>query len=220
MTILMFLVMAAAGSLAWVLAQRRPEHRPIALLLSALLATDAAQWAIEVGALAPLRARFGVEVQWTGWARVAVHVAEALWLIWPAAVVAASLMVFAGRKPWPALVGWTAFVAGIVIGYPSLRHGNLVPVLVAALVLSLVISVGLFVGWYRRPAPATSAHFSMTMILAIEMTSLFAAWRHVQVIEHWDLSQVLGLVLFGALIVFQGRCLWTTQSTRSTQSSP
>jgi len=213
MTIALFVALALAVLLAWVLAAKRPEHRPIALLLSVVLAAEVAQGVLEFGVLAPLRARFGVLVPWTGWARVAVHLAEAVWLVWPASIVATSLVVFAGRKPWPAFLGWAVFVAGIVLGYPSARDGSLPRVLGGSLVLSVAISVGLLIEWFRRAAtPATSAHFSLAMILAIELNSLGAAWR-VGPLEHWDLSQVVYSVLLGALILLQGRFLWTMQPT-------
>jgi hypothetical protein len=217
MTIAMFVALAAAGLLAWVLAERCPEHRPIALLLSALLASDAAQWGLEVGVIAPCRATLGVLVPWTGWARVAVHLAEAMWLVWPAGVVAASGVVFAGLKAWPALrpalFGWAAFVVGIAVGYPSARSGNLARVLGAAVALSIIISLKHFAGWYRRGTPpVTSAHFSLAMILAINVTSLFATWR-VGFLQHLDVAQTFYLVLLCAIILLQGRSLWTLQST-------
>lgn len=213
MIIAIFVVSTAAAALAWVVARRRLEHRPIAMLLSAGLAFNAALLALNVAVLAPMRERFGMAAPWTGCARAAGHLADALELAWPASVVATALVVFAGRKPWPAFLGWAALVAAMVATHPTAADGSLGRVLTAAALFSAIVSAGLFVAWYRRPRkPTTSAHYALAMIVAIELASLVAAWR-VGPFEHWDLSQVVYMVLFVALVALQGRLVWTTYRT-------
>ena len=211
MMVALMLASAAAVVLAWALTQRRREHRPIALLLSAGLALDAAQLALDARVLAPLRAELGVAVPWTGWARVAGHLADALWLGWGACLVAAALVVFAGRKPWPALAGWAGVVAALVVVHPVAGDGSQARALSAAAALWAVVSVGLLVAWYRRATkPPTSAQFALAMIVTVEPITLSATWW-AGLLEHWALVQVSALLLFGALILQQGRLLWTTQ---------
>jgi hypothetical protein len=210
MIIAILIMMAVAAALAWSVTARRPEHRPLALLLSTALAGQLAQLAWDAGVLAPLRASLGVQSPWTGWARVAGLVADALWLIEPAALVAAALVVFAGRKPWPAVTGWACAVAALAILHAIAADGSLARVLTAVQVFSVVVSALLGVVWYRRTTkPGSSEHYALGMIVTTELVSLLGAWR-IGPFEHWQVSQVLYLSLFGMLIVSQGRYLWSS----------
>jgi hypothetical protein len=211
-----YLVMLAATTLlAWVVAERRPEHRPIALLLSAQLAAELALLALAVGVLAPLRAELGVSVPWTGWARVAGHLADALWLVGSALVVAAALVVFAGRKPWPAFAGWACAVAALVVVHPIAGDGSQGPMLSAAQGLATVVSAGLFVAWRRRATkPATPAQFCLTMIVANELISLLGAWW-AGPFQRWSVTQFSAWLVLGVLVLLQGRSLWTTRLSPS-----
>src|SRR5262245_22335748 len=94
-----YVASAIATSLAWALARRKPEHRPIAYLLTASLASDLGQYALRPLLLHWIAA-LG-DATWTGWPRVAAHAYQALFMVWPAALAATALVVFLGRKPWP-----------------------------------------------------------------------------------------------------------------------
>ena len=56
MNALFMLLLAIAASLAWGLARRRPDHRPIAWMLTIGLVGELAQHLLDVAVIAPLRA--------------------------------------------------------------------------------------------------------------------------------------------------------------------
>ena len=196
--------LALAVALSWVLASRLPEHRPIARLLAALLAIDLANLAVQSTLVASLREAHPDGAPWTGWARVGGIAADAVWLLGPAAIAGGALVLFGGRRPWWAAAGWGGFVAALLVADRE-------RVLWAAQVAMVAACAGLFAAWCGREKKAvTSSHYGMAMILAIEATSLFAAWR-AGPFQHWDLTQGLYLALVGGLVLLTGGYLWTPQ---------
>jgi hypothetical protein len=129
--------------------------------------------------------------------------------VWPFAIVAAALVVFAGRKPWPALAGWALVLAVLAFVHPI--AGSQATALAIVQALSIVGSAAIGYAWYRRTTThATSAQFAMALIVTMELVSLLGAWR-VGLFEQWPVSQVLYLGLFGALVLAQGRWfLWNS----------
>jgi hypothetical protein len=209
MMIALFAMYVGAAVLAWILTAKRPEHRPVALLLSLGLAVEVLQLVLEVGVLAPLRASLGVQAPWTGWAAVVGLMAKGVWAIWPAALAATVLVAF-GRKPWLAIVGWACTMIVFAVVHPIAGDGSEARVLAVVEVLFVAISAGVLVAWYSKPSrPMNSAQFALTMIVATELVSLLGAWR-VGLFEQWPVSQMLYLVLFGVLILTQGRALWNS----------
>jgi len=202
-----FAAMLGAVVLAWVLASRRPEHRPVALLLSVGLAVDVGRHVYDEAVVAPLRDSLGVDVPWTGWARAVGFGADAITLMWPTAIVAAALVVFAGRRPWGAVVGWGGVLVVLAVAHPIAGSQAVALALVQA--LSIVGSAALGYAWYRRTTtPATSAQLALAMIVTAELVSLLGAWR-IGPFAAWPISQTLYLSMFVILVLVQGRFLWT-----------
>jgi hypothetical protein len=215
MMLVFFAVLAGAVVLAWMLTARRPEHRPVAVLLTVGAVADGGLQVFDRAVLAPLRASRGVATPWTGWARAAGSLADALTLVWPAAIVATVLVVFAGRRPLAAFVGWACAVAVLIGAHPMAGDGTQARALAVANVLAVAISVALVVAWYRKTArPATSAQFALALIVSAELVSLLGAWR-VGPFERWPVAQVLYLALFGVLVLAQGRFLWSSPQPSS-----
>lgn len=92
------LLAGALAALAWRHAQARPRHRPIALLISAGIFADLTRRALALIILGPARQLLG-GAPYGGGARVAFHVDQALLLLYPAALAAVALIVFA-RRGW------------------------------------------------------------------------------------------------------------------------
>jgi len=215
MMVAFFALMASAIVLAWMLASRRAEHRPVALLLSVGLAADVGRHVFDGAVLAPLRSSLGVTIPWTGWARVAAFVAHAMTLAWPAALVAAVLVVFAGRRPWAALAGWAGVLAVIAVVHPMAGDGSQQRALAAANALGVLIALGIVLAWYRKTTrPAGAARLSLALIVAAEAVSLLGAWR-VGPFERWPVAEALYLGLFGVLVLAQGRFLWNSPQPSS-----
>src|SRR5580692_3031660 len=100
MRLAIYVLEVIAIGLAWALVRQRREHLPVAVLLSVGLASDLAVLGIRGPILAAVAAH-GVDVPWTGTARVAGHFSDAATLAWPAALVGAALVAFLRRKVWP-----------------------------------------------------------------------------------------------------------------------
>jgi hypothetical protein len=215
MTIALLLTFAAAVVVAWILASKRPEHRSVALLLSFGLIADAGLCVFDAAVLAPLRASLGTATPWTGWARAAGFLADAVTLVWPAAILAAVLVVFAGRKPWPALAGWACVLVVLAVAHPIAGDGSQARALALANTLAIMASAGIVLAWYRKTTePAGSARLALALIVSAEAVSLLGAWR-VGPFERWPVAQALYLALFGALVLAQGRFLWSSPQPSS-----
>ena len=209
MMLLFFALWLSVIVLAWMLARKRPEHRAVAVLLSVGFAADIVHPALDAMAAPPQADPVN---QWLAW--IAGVLGNGLALLWPAALVGAALIVFAGRKPWAAIAGWACALALLVLLHPAREVHARAFSLVQALAVACAVGIG--VSWYRRKGdrPMTSAHFALAMILSTELVGLLGAWR-VGPFEHWPISQVLYLLLFAMLLVSQWRYLW-----RSPQPSP
>ena len=210
-----FVLCVTSVILAWLLAQRRrcPEHRPIALLLSLGLVAAASCSALDTWILAPFRAQLGINAPWSGWARAACIAHNATWLTWQASLVAASLVVFANTRPFPALLGWLCFLAVDVVVHPIAGDGSQARFLGGAQILAVGISVWLLIAWLRRiTKPVTSAQFSLAMLVAMEATSALTGWWAGS-FARWDLSQLLGLLSLAFVIIVQGGYLWSARSS-------
>jgi hypothetical protein len=205
----LYVLSAIATSLAWALARRKPEYRPIAYLLTAGLASDVAQ-----RALRPLLLHWAAtlgDATWTGWPRVTAHAYQALFMVWPAALAATALVVFLERKPWPVIACYGAVVAGVVVLHPKARDGSLPRVYAAVQMACLLVAVGSAAMWYlssrRTRGRASTAQAALMFILSVEVPSLAGAWR-IGIFANWHLAQIAALIMFIVLITLQGVFLW------------
>jgi hypothetical protein len=193
-----YLVFALAMVLAWAVAARRTEHRPIAALLSAGLAASAACTAWNAIMVEPLRAALGTATPWSGWPYVAGTILHALVFVWPAALVGAALVVFARRSPWPAILAWAMVVFAFGLVHPAAR-GQVFAHQLAELAATLT-AAGLWTAWARRRVQPTSAHYAMSAVIVVELMSRVAEWRGGTLAD----SQVLYLVMLAVLVLMQG----------------
>lgn len=147
MRLALYLLLGASVALAWLVARRRTEHRPIAWALSAALAAELGR-AVVLEVVPPRLDPSAPPL--AGAALLGRYVDRALWIAWPAALAAMSLRVLARRRSWPVAVGYVAAVVVLVVGYRALRFDALRKVYLAIELLSLAIGVGSLVTWYRR----------------------------------------------------------------------
>lgn len=209
----LYALSSLATVLAWALSLRRVEHRPIACLLSVYLAADVARHFLTKYAIRPAIKSFG-DAPWTGWARVAAVVDESLFIAGPLALVGTALVVYLGRKTWPALVAYLALVLYLIITHPMTLDESLPRFYTAVQVASVAIATGCGLTWYLRvKTPATSAQACLSLAVAVECLSLFFSWR-VGVFTKWHLAQAIYLVLFGALTLIQGGLVWQHSRSR------
>lgn len=196
--------------LAWVVAHREPAHRLIAVLFTAALGSDLARRALRVLVLTPARARGGGE-PFTGIARVACDLDNALFLSWPASLVAVSLWIFARRRPWPALAAWGAAVIALGLLYPATRGVLLQRCYLGADLAAVAVGIGSIAIWIRRRAWPELRHRSVMLVLAAECATLIGPWR-VGPFARWDLAQVMYAALYAVLVVLHGGAAWRRPS--------
>jgi hypothetical protein len=205
----LYAALVIATVLAWELALWRPEHQPIAYLLTVELASNVAQRAMHPVLLHWL-ATLG-DATWTGWPRVVAHVSQALFMVWPAALAAIALVVFLGRKPWPVMACYAVVVAGLVALHPKARDGSLPRVYAAVQMVGLLVAVGSAAMWYlssrRTRRRANTAQAALMFILSVEVPSIAGAWR-IGIFAHWHLAQIAYLIMFVLLILLQAVFLW------------
>lgn len=206
---------AITALLAWMLARKRSDHKPIALLMSAAIFGDVTQWVLDAMVITPLRKDLGLATVWPGWAGVAGHAVDAVWLMWPASVVGASLVVFARRQAWGALFGWVTSIALLFAMRPYAGDGSQGRFLSAVQVTADLISLGLAVRWLKQKKdPATPAQAVLAVIVANEMVSLLAAWW-VGPFDRWGIMQASALIILCVISMLQGRFLWATKLSLS-----
>jgi hypothetical protein len=140
---------ALATALAWAVYKRRPEHRPIAWLLTIGLTSDVALRMLHVWYFDEAVARLGVDTPWHGWPRVVGHVSDALSIAWPAAVAGAAVAAFLGRKPWAVLGSYVVCVSGFVVWHPVTGNGSQAKALAACELAATLVAVGCALTWYR-----------------------------------------------------------------------
>jgi hypothetical protein len=205
MLLLVVISCAAASALAWMIASKHQERRSPAVLLTILLGLMVAEIALDATILTPLRARFGVHAPWTGWARAAALVYNALELAWPAAVVGTALVVFSGRKPWIAVAAWAAAVATYAALHPIAGDGGQARFLATADMLGAVTAAGMGIAWYRERTEsdsATSAHHVLATIILMELLALPEIPR-VGALQSWPAPPVVYMVVLAVVALMQ-----------------
>jgi hypothetical protein len=209
----LYALAATATILAWALALRRPEHRPIAYLLTVGLGSDAARHVLTVKVIRPAALAFG-DTPWTGSARGAAIVDEVLFIAWSVAMVGAALVVFLDRRAWPALASYAALVVWIAAAHPMMLDGSLPRFYTVVQLASSAVCVGCALTWYiGAHKPATTAQTCLALTVAVELLSIAFSWR-VGIFQQWHLSQGVYLVLYGVLILIQGGILWQHSRSR------
>lgn len=198
-----------AAVLAVLLARRRAEHRPIAVFLVSMAAIDLARLGLAhlVDFAAAPRPHVGL-------VRLAFHVDELGFLAWPAGLVALALVVFAGRRPWPAAVAWVATWAGLVALYPSdlVRGPGLARVYLATFLCSLAVYVAALAQWGAKRAAPNSAHAVLLVLGAVELARLAPFYG--SVFERWaTYAGPTNVVLYAVLAAVEGGYLWVSSQS-------
>lgn len=187
--------------LAWVVSRRRPEHRPVAGVLTIGLVSDLARQALRVAVFVPARARFA-GAPFTGWTRVAADVDNALFLAYPAAIVALMVVVLLRRRPWPVAVVWALAVAALAVSYPASRGAVLSRCYLAAELAAVAVTVGSAVTWFwRRESPTLTIGIAL-LIGATEAATLLPFSKGI--FAAWTLARASYVTLYVILIVLHG----------------
>lgn len=210
-----YVLSLTATVLAWPVAKRRPDHIPIATLLTFGLLADLARRLLREFILVPAYAP-SLGTPTTGWLRIARIVEQALFLGWPAGLAAATLWIHLRRPPWLVAVGYVVGVLGIaVFGYPAI-HGDLLHKAYLGFQLAcLAVAVGAIFHWaVFKKDQARTAHWIVGLMVGTEIVGLVAgAWRF-GIFTNWTLAQLSYCILYAMLTLINGAvlCLGTKQS--------
>ncbi len=127
---------------------------------------------------------------------------NALDLVWPAALLGAALVVFAGRRPWPSAVAWALAVALYAGLHPLASDGSQARFHGLAAMLACVgggaLGARYYVGRTERAEPA--AHV-LSVIVGAELL-MIPGTLHVGPFQSWP-PEMIYLVAFGALVLLQ-----------------
>ncbi len=149
-----------------------------------------------------------------GVARVIFHLDQALFLTWPAGLVALSLAVFPRRRSWLMVLPWALAVAVLSIGYPEIRGEALRQAYLAAQLAAVLVSIGIFVQWVWRREAFNLPRLTTLFIAVLDCGTVGTAYRFGP-FARWDLAQAMYLVLFGSLVVTQGFAWILSKGSRS-----
>jgi hypothetical protein len=196
--------------LAWAAARRRPEHWPFAGLLTLGLVSDVIRWALQRWVLPPLPDNPPL----TGWVRIAGDIDTALYVAWSIGIAAIALNTLAKRSMRPAIVAYVIVVAGLIIGYPTIRGEILRKVLLGIELASMLVGLASILVWRRRSERSTITAVCTSVLVAGHFgTILSGPYRFGLFGEAWFLAQVAYVLIYAVVIVLQAGILWEHPST-------
>ncbi len=201
---------AVVVALAWAVAERRPDHRPVAWLLTLGLAVDVVRAGIQANVLQPTRAAMGTG-PFHGFARAAFNVDEALFLAWPAGIAVCAAWVFLKRRPWPVLAVYGLVAATVMGTYPTVRGAALARVYLGVELAALVVGLGSFITWAWKRETPNLTHVVTLLLVAVELATLLPFNKGPFV--SWSLAQASCMTLYVVLTVVYGGVLWDRGSS-------
>lgn len=191
---------------AILLARRRTDHRPFAIFFVGITIANLIRF-LRHETFAPIRP-IGAP-PYTGFARVAFHVDQAMFLAWPAAFAALALWLFAPRRILALLPGlaWVVAVAYLATHYPEVRGEALRRFYFGAEVGALAVAGAALISLWWRHGAITPAGACLLCCVAVDGGTLFAGAWHFGFWTEWALNQVAFVLLYSTLILYQG-VLW------------
>lgn len=204
------LLSGIAVALAWLVARVRPDHRPVAALLTVGFLSDLARQALRVAVFVPARAVFA-GAPYTGWTRVAADVDNALFLAYPAAIVACMVVVLLRRRAWPVAVVWALAVAAMAVAYPMTRGAILSRCYLAAELAAVAVTIGSAVTWFWRREVPTLTH-GVALLIGVTEIAMLLPFRK-GIFTSWPLAQAAYMTLYVILIVLHGGAVCGSSSS-------
>ncbi len=218
----------AVAALAGAAALRRRNLWGAASLFGVAVATDVARRAIWVHWIAPKMAVFVEQgtrpPPLTGWLRVAGHVDQALFLLWPAGVAALAVGVLMARPRAALAVGaglWAPSVAVFAGAYPWLRFERQAAALQIVHVTCLSAALFALAFWMRRRVPRAlergpyATEVVTVLTIALDALVAFRAYAD-RVANGWPIAQSVQLVLHIIVaLILAGVLVWPQSGSRS-----
>lgn len=212
----LYVLLGAAAALAWAIARKRSEHRPLAWALSVALLSEAI---IEVllEAFPPTLDPSAPPHQ--GTALLAVYANRALFLVWPGTLAALALRVLARAPAWPAGLAYLAASAYAIGSYPELRFESLrkfyLGVELTALLIGFVSMFAYGRRAWRKESPDISVVCASLLVAAHFVAVLSTYGGPVFPVTAWLPMRAAYLVILSTVVLLQGGTLWLQRSNRA-----
>ena len=185
--------------LGWVLARgvltrsMWPFYVPLAAILTWLPVHDASRLALRQVFLPAI-------VPYSGLARAAFHIDQALLLSWPAALIASAVVIFLRRPAWPVAVGWLATASTLAVLYPTLRDGQLLTTYAVVSLLSCAVVCGIALA---RFGEAWIQHQASLLLITSGEAIANVAYLFGDPVRDWDMAQTAHATSFGLVLCYQ-----------------
>lgn len=212
-----YVATAAAAALAWAIARRRPDHRPIAWLLTLYPFVNLARRALRELVFTPARDALRAQgldpaaVPFTGWERVAVDLDGALFIAWPAGVAALAIWAFTKRRPWGVAIAYAGAVAFMVATYP--RGADLQRFYLAVELAAMCASLGCLLIWFRSREPLSLRTLATGIIVSVELAMVTGGPYRGNIFLTWQRAQQILIVMFMALIAVHAASIWRSRDS-------
>lgn len=202
-----------AAVLAVAVARRRAGYRTVAGFLALTAVLDVGRGIAREHGLDLSTARPHL-----GWQRVAIHIDQAAYLAWPAAVAWLSAAVFGGSplKKVSLAIGaaWAGALVLLVAMYPAGRGVATDHAVIACEITSMFFAIGTVVRWWKHREMPTLAHAAALLVCGIHAAA-FAVVARGYTVARWQIAVGAYLVLYFLISVVQGGVLWISSSPAS-----
>jgi hypothetical protein len=207
---LLTLVFAACAVVAWciVLGWRGRGgdvgYAPIAVLLTWLTASNMLRAAMQLMVLRPARAILGPDLPYDGPSRLIYFAELSIRNAWPFALLGAALLVFLGRTPWIALLGWIAASVALCWLYPELRREPQarVEAWIAAACWAATIAVGWW-GHFVKRSDRPPCYIPMALMLAAQASVTLVVRFGSYPQDDWTIARIVQGTVYAGLLAYQ-----------------
>lgn len=197
-----------AAAIAFTIARRHRDYRPVAVFLAGTALADLALAALlTAGAPETLS-----DAPLAGLARFVGHARQGLYLVWPFGLAGLVITVFSGRFPRmiPGVYGVTLTV--LVVGSPILDTVLLRRLYLGIELAALLSAISAVLRWPRRGEALTVPHVMTLVLLSGEIGLLLGPWHH-DLFAGWDAGRMMYSTAYALLIVLQLGILWRSPAS-------
>lgn len=186
---------------AVVLARRHAAYRLTATFLVWVGVANVVRPLLQVFILAPARTARGLP--YVGAARAWYRLDQALFVSWPIGIAALAVHTFWRQRLWPTATAYVAVVAGLVLGYPTVRRELLASVYLGVTLAALAVSIGAGASWWPRRARSSPPEIVAFLLTLFEIAALVGPYGAGIIDKSWPIAQGIYIVLFGAIAALE-----------------
>ena len=194
------IALAIAVVCAVLLARRRAEYKPVAWALGAIGVANVVRPILFVLVMDPAM-RAG-RLPFQGAERLAFHVEQICFLVWPFGVAALAAAVFLAPRRWPAVAVLGAYVVSVgmvMAGYPTIRQDLLASVYLGLTLGCLAVALASVIWRWRAPVPIAPPEIAALLLVVFLLGTVLGPYAIGRVDSGWAIGGGLFAGLFGLL---------------------